>query len=172
MQNMMTRINYKVHTIMSREDSGSDGAQPAAPPRRWEDITPADQKRLQQMIEPFVKALFFQGAATYRHRVEGGNGFAERFSRLGPEDSRGRSLRELDLGARLTRYPLSYVIYSAQFDGLPEYALDYIHSRIVAVLQGRDATGISASLSAADRKAITEILIDTKPVLAALLDQP
>jgi hypothetical protein len=90
-------------------------------------------------------------------------------SKLGPRDSRGRSLRELDLGKRLLRYPLSYEIYSDQFDGLPEYALDYVYARIVEVLQGRDTTGISASLTDAERQAITEILIDTKPALAELL---
>ena len=97
------------------------------------------------MIEPLVKALFFQGAATYEDRIEGSNGFAERVSKLGPKDSQGRSLRELDLDTRLLRYPLSYEIYSEQFDGLPEYALDYIYSRVVEMLQGRDTTGISAS---------------------------
>jgi hypothetical protein len=172
LQNMMTRVNYKVRTIMSREDaSGSVDAQPAAAPRRWEDITPADQQRLQKMIEPLVRALFFQGAATYQDRIEGSNGFAARVSDLGPKDSRGRSLRELDLATRLLRHPLSYEIYSDQFEGLPEYALDYINSRIVEVLKGRDTTGISASIPVAERQTIAEILMDTKPQLARLLRQ-
>jgi hypothetical protein len=67
------------------------------------------------------------------------------------------------------RYPLSFEIYSPQLDALPEYALAYVNSRIVEILQGRDTTGISSRLTAADRAAITEILIDTKPSLAALL---
>jgi hypothetical protein len=168
LQNMMTRVNYKVRTVMSR----GDAAQPAATPRHWQDITAADQDRLQKMIEPLVKLLFLQGAATYQDHIEGGSGFARRVSQLGPKDSRGRSLRELDLNTRLLRYPLSYEIYSDQFDNLPEYALDYLYARIVAILQGRDTTGISAGISAADRQAITEILIDTKPALAALLGKP
>jgi hypothetical protein len=97
------------------------------------------------------------------------SGFAQRFSQLGPRDSRGRSLRELDLNTRLFKYPLSFEIYSEHFDALPTYALDYIYGRIAEILQGRDKSGISASLSAADRKALTEILIDTKPALAPLL---
>ena len=172
LQNTITRVNYKVRTIMSREDPAAAGAaQSAPPPRRWEDITSADRQRLRQMMEPLVRALFFQGAATYADRIQGNNGFADRVSQLGPRDSKGRSLRELDLSTRLPRYPLSYQIYSEQFDGLPEYALEYIHSRIVEVLQGRDTTGISASMTADERKAITEILIDTKPALAALLNK-
>jgi hypothetical protein len=121
------------------------------------------------MMEPLVRALFLKDAAPFEDRISGSSGFAARFQKLGPQDSRGRSLRELDLQTRLFRYPLSFVIYSEQFDDLPQYALDYVHSRIVAVLQGRDTTGIAERISAADRRAISEILIDTKPALAALL---
>jgi hypothetical protein len=67
------------------------------------------------------------------------------------------------------RYPLSYQIYSPQFDALPQVALDYLYSRIAEVLQGRDTSGIAARIAAADRKAIAEILIDTRPAMAALL---
>ena len=101
------------------------------------------------MMEPLVRALFFQGAATYEHPIEGGSGFAERVC-----EGRDRGIRragacgQLDLDTRLLRHPLSYEIYSAQFDGLPQYALDYIYSRIVEVLQGRDTTGISAGIPA------------------------
>ena len=97
------------------------------------------------------------------------SGFAERFSKLGPRDSRGRSLRELDLHKRLFRYPLSFEIYSPQFDALPPYAKEYILGRVAEVLKGRDTTGLSAALQPEQRQAITEILIDTKPALAALL---
>jgi len=163
-QDLITRANYKVRTVMSR-----DGNTAVAQPRSWEQINPGDRKRLQQMIEPLVRALFFQGAAPYGHRIEGSNDFAQRFAQQGPKDSQGRSLHELDLNTRLLRHPLSYEIYSEQFDALPQYALDYIYSRIVEVLQGRDTSGISASIPAAERKIITEILVDTKPALAALL---
>jgi hypothetical protein len=164
LQNILTRVNYKVRTVMSRELDASVVA-----PRTWNEVNPADQKRLQQMIEPLVRALFFDKAAPYEHRIEGSNSFAARFSKLGPQDSKGRSLRELDLDKRLMRYPLSYEIYSQQFDALPQFALDYVQSRIAEVLLGRDTTGIAARIPAAERKAIAEILIDTKPALAALL---
>ncbi len=86
-------------------------------------------------------------------------------------DSSGRSLRELDLDKRLFRYPLSFLVYSAQFDALPPCVLDYIDARIVEVLQGRDGTGLSARISAADRAAIIQILVDTKPRLAGRLNK-
>ncbi len=92
LQNILTRVNYKVRTVMSRDDDAS-----ITTPRTWDEVNPADQKRVQQMMEPLVRALFFKDAAPYGHRIEGGNGFAARFAKLGPKDSQGRSLRELDL---------------------------------------------------------------------------
>jgi hypothetical protein len=177
LQNQITRVGYKVSTILARDGdaalaSASAGAgSRSGVLRSWEDIAPNDHERLQQMMEPLVQALFLHKAAPFEDRMVGRSGFAERFAALGPRDSKGRSLRELDLQQRLFRYPLSYLVYSEQFDALPAYARDYVDARIVEVLQGRDTTGLTAALTAAQRTAITEILIDTKPRLAALLRQ-
>lgn len=167
LQNLITRVNYKVRTVMSREGE----APVAGTPRNWADVNPADQKRVQLMIEPLVRALFFQEAVPFKQPIRGHSGFAERFSKLGPRDGKGRGLHELDLTTRLQRYPLSFVIYTEQFDALPQYALDYVYARIAEVLQGRDTTGIGARITPADRLAITQILTDTKPALAAVLRQ-
>jgi hypothetical protein len=97
--------------------------------------------------------------------VAGSNGFAKAFSARGPRDSKGRSLRDLDLRQRLMRYPCSYMIYSPAFDGLPIAAKDAIYSRLWAVLSGDDAAAKYHRLSDADRTAVIEILRDTKPDL-------
>jgi hypothetical protein len=47
---------------------------------------------------------------------------AEQFSKGGIRDRRGRSLKDLDLERRLLKYPLSYLIYSESFDGMPALA--------------------------------------------------
>ena len=91
--------------------------------------------------------------------VAGTSGFAEQFARMGPRDKKGRSLRDLDLKTRLFRYPLSYLIYSEAFDALPVFAKDHIYDRLREILNGTELD----HLSAADRKAILEILKDTKP---------
>ncbi len=163
-QNFITRANYKIRTVMTREAHAQ-----GATAHTWAELNPADQSLIRGMIEPLVRALFFADAATFNDRIESSSGFAARFSKSGPLDSRGRSLRELDLRTRLLRYPLSYLIYSDHFDALPPYALDYIEGRIAEVLQGRDSTGLSARIDAADRAVIAQILIDTKPRLAARL---
>src|SRR5260221_13845498 len=98
-------------------------------------------------------------------RIEGSSGFAERFSAVGPRDANGRSLRELQLDARLMRYPLSYMIYSPAFDALPGDVKDAAFRRLREVLSGRDRDPKFAHLTPAVRQAIVEILRDTKPDL-------
>jgi hypothetical protein len=91
--------------------------------------------------------------------------FARRFAGRGPSDGRGRSLRDLDLVSRLFRYPCSYLIYSEPFDRLPERARDAVYARLWAVLSGAVDDERYQRLTAQDRRAVVEILRDTKPGL-------
>jgi len=115
-----------------------------------------------------VDYLLFVDEAKLTDRVRGASGFAERFSKSSPRDQKGRSLYELDLSQRLMKYPCSYLIYSPAFDALPPRAKDPIYKRLWEVLSGQaqDARYRSA-LSLADRRAIVEILRDTKKDLPA-----
>ena len=97
--------------------------------------------------------------------MQGTSGFAATFSERGPRDSKGRSLRQLDLSTRLLRYPCSYMIYSAQFEKLPPEAKAAVYERLWAVLSGKDKDVRYKHLSAADRRAVLEILRETKPDL-------
>jgi hypothetical protein len=58
------------------------------------------------------------------------------FVQLGPRDTSGRSLRELDLQHRLFRCRCSYQIYTPAFDALPSSALAAVHDRLWQVLSG------------------------------------
>lgn len=166
LHNQITRVDYKIRTVLERDTTEM---QSSGTLRSWADISPNDHTRLRQMMEPLIRTLFLYDAAPFEDRMVGSSGFAERFQTLGPFDSKGRSLRELDLENGLFKYPLSFTIYSEQFDSLPEYALEYINGRIVEVLKGTDTTGISEKLTPEQREVITQILIDTKPALAKLL---
>jgi hypothetical protein len=129
--------------------------------------TPEEDARIVMMMSGIasevVDYLLFIDEAALTDPVRGQSGFAERFSRSGPRDERGRSLYDLDLNRRLMKYPCSYLIYSPAFDALPRGAKDPIYRRLWQVLSGeeRDARYQSA-LSLADRRAIVEILRDTK----------
>jgi hypothetical protein len=165
-QSLITRVNFKVRTVLSRA-----GQDELVMPKRWDDVNPRNQVALRAMIEPLVRALFFADAAPLKDTVKSGSGFAERFSSLAPMGAAG-SLRELDLQTRVFRYPLSYMVYSEAFEALPEYARDHVVARVIEVLQGHDTTGVAASTTTLDRKAVLQILKETSPRFAALLALP
>ena len=118
---------------------------------------------LGEAVEPLVKTLLFSGEAPLTEPIRGSSNFAAEFSKKGPRDRRGRSLRDLDLRSRLLRYPLSYLIYSESFRQMPALAKESVYRRLREVLSGRDQSGDFRHLTGADRKAIAEILTDTLP---------
>jgi hypothetical protein len=134
---------------------------------------PADERsdlttrRIQSACEPLVKYLLFSGEALLTAPIRGTSGFAEEFTRRGPLDSRHRSLRDLDLRTRLFTYPCSYLIYGETFDALPAEARDHVLRRVWEVLTGEDTSADFAHLAVAERRAILEILRETKPSLPA-----
>lgn len=121
---------------------------------------------LERQVESLVRAMLMVDAIELTAPIEGGSGFAEHFGTLGPVDSAGRSLRDLDLSTRLFRYPMSYLIYSTAFNALPEFAKEAVFARISELLRATPADDGFTSLSVADRSAIAEILTATLPAFA------
>jgi hypothetical protein len=105
--------------------------------------------------------LFVDEAPITEGPIVGSSGFTEVFVSQGRKDANGRSLRELDLGTRLQKYPLSYMIYSPQFQALPEAPKNLVMGRINDVLSGKMAGPKYAHLTPALRTAIREILAAT-----------
>ena len=68
------------------------------------------------------------------------------------------------------KYPCSYLVYSRAFQELPELAKRRVFERFDEVLTGRDTDARYAHLSADDRTAIREILLETCPEFAAAVD--
>ena len=117
---------------------------------------------LKSVTEAYVKYLLFLEEVPLTAPIEGTSGFAEWFPQQGPRDSQGRSLRDLDLQTRLFKYPCSYVIYSGAFDALPSQLKDVIYKRLWQVLAEPDPQPGSRSPSPETRRAIIEILAETK----------
>lgn len=130
----------------------------------WETRIGATESRVAAVAQELADALLFVDAAPLARPIAGSSAFAERFAAAGPRDSRGRSLRELDLTRRLTKYPCSYMISSAAFDALPDRAKAAVFARIRARLSGAES---APALSASDRDAVTAILRDIKPEVFA-----
>ncbi len=118
--------------------------------------------RVKEAARDLVDYLLFIDEAPLTAAVSGSSGFAERFAAAGPRDSRGRSLRDLDLRRRVFRHPCSYLIYSEAFEALPAAAKAAVYERMWEVLSGKETAPRYRHLAAADRQAIIEILKDTK----------
>jgi hypothetical protein len=140
---------------------------------RRESVTAEDRDHSRQtisivteMMEPLIRAMLLSGSAPLNATIAGSSEFATEFVTRGPFDSRGRSLRDLDLDGKILRYPLSYLIYSNAFDGMPQVAKDYAYRRLREILSGKDAAPEWKHISDSDRTTVMEILNDTKPDFA------
>jgi hypothetical protein len=103
-------VNLMIHA--GWEARAADPAlHPGTPPANEALLAPL----LQAVAEDVVDSLLFIDEARFDGRVQGASGFAERLAAEGPQDSKGRSLRQLALTGRLMRYPCSYLIYSPMF---------------------------------------------------------
>lgn len=119
-------------------------------------------RRIANAADDLVEALLLHGEAPIIAPISGTSGYAEVFARTGPRDSKGRSLRDLDLTQRMFKYPCSYLIHSEAFDGLPQEARDHVWQKLWNVLSGADQSAEFTHLTAEDRQAITQIIQETK----------
>ena len=126
---------------------------------------PSLQAQLDTDLESLVTYMLFADEATLHGPVVGVSTFTKTFPERGPRDHQGRSLRDFDLQKRLFRYPLSYMIYSEAFDAMPGQVKERVYRRLYDVLTGRDQSDEFKRLSADDRRAVLEILRETKPGL-------
>jgi len=151
MMDVMTRVGWDARVALFQEQPDS----------------PLMQTLLKTDAQELVDYLLFIDEAPFVGAYVPSNAFAKNFANLGPRDSKGRSLRELDLKTRLMRFPCSYMIYSAAFDGLPAPAKDAVYARLWQILSGAEKGAKYAKLQSAERRAIIDILRDTKPDLPA-----
>jgi hypothetical protein len=117
---------------------------------------------LKPIVEGFLKYMLFTEEAPITSEIRGVSKFREEFQAMGPKDSQGRSLRDFDLKTRLFKYPCSYLIYSASFDALPSPVKDEIYKRLYEILSGDDESGNYDNINSERRRAILDILRQTK----------
>jgi len=120
---------------------------------------------LKPQTDAFLRYLLFTEEAPLTAPIEGNPDFVRDFTATGPRDRLGRSLRDLDLRTRLFKYPCSFLLLNPAFDALPAPIRDNILARLHAILTGQDQDPQFAKLAAEDRRAIFEILRETKPSL-------
>ena len=103
--------------------------------------------RAKGIADRLANAMMLARQAPLAAPVAGTSTFTADFQAMGPKDSNGRSLRDLDLREHVFKYPLSYLIYSDSFNALPDSVKQYVYGRIRA-----DAS-----------PDVRQILKDTKP---------
>ncbi|HTK77490.1 MAG TPA: hypothetical protein VL371_19655 [Gemmataceae bacterium] len=160
--NRITRANFQTRIAM-RDATELNKALGKPADHQWDSTA----SRIRSACEPLVKYLLMSGEPALTDPVHGTSAFAREFAANGPRDRHGRSLRELDLEKRLFKYPCSFLIDTAAFDGLPLEAKEYVFRRLWEVLTGKDTSADFAHLTPEDRRAVREILLDTKADLPA-----
>lgn len=163
MSNLITRVGFETSMALHYQA----GLDKAFGTQNSGELSESTRRRIDSAVEEMVEYMLFTNEVPLEAPVKGTNGFARTFASRGPRDSKGRSLRDYDLQTRVFRYPLTYMIYAPAFDGMPEEARNRIYKRLHAVLTGQDTSKKFARLTAPMRRAIFEILRDTKPNLPA-----
>jgi hypothetical protein len=157
MTNLITRVGYETAITMEGQTAFNKAYhQPV------DELSEVARHRIDSAVEQLVEYMLFLDEAKLDAPVKGTSGFTAAFQKAGPRDREGRSLRDFDLTQRMFRYPLSYMIYSEAFDGMPEAARARIYRRLFDVVTEKDQSPRFAKLSTDDRRAILEILRDTK----------
>lgn len=155
---LLAKVSFDARAALYREASlNRELGEPAG--QRW----PSTDTILDSAATSLVDCFLFCGAAPLPTMIEGSTSFAEEFVSAGPTDAHGRSLRALDLKQRLFRHPCSFLIYSRSFDALPDELRQRFWAKMDTVLQENEVDGKYAHLLPADRSAIRDILVATKP---------
>jgi hypothetical protein len=142
--NLLTRLNWESRVASSEgRASVSDG-------------------EVRRLVDELADYLLFAGEVPPTVPLTPLRGFAQRLERSTPKDRLGRSFGQLSLENRLLQYPCSYMVYSEAFDGLPTAVKQAVYRRMLATLSGNEAPGARLRLNTDDRRAILEILRDTK----------
>jgi hypothetical protein len=162
MHNFITLVNFETRSALHHDEVMNKALE--RPDDYRSELT---DRRIHGVTEKLVRYLLFSKEYALEAPVSGTSGFAVEFAARGPRDSKGRSLRDLDLQTRLLKYPCSYLIYSDAFTQLPTEAKTDVLNKLREVLTGKNNAPEYEHLSADDRKAIHEILKDTLPGLPA-----
>jgi len=160
MHNLITKANFQARIARQNSDVMNKAL---SRPAGYE--SPITKRLYTSGGDRMLKYMLFSDEIKLEDSIVGSGAFTKEFAAQGPHDSKGRSLRDLDLKTRLMKYPCSYLIYGKGFDGLPKPVLRHVYRRLWEILTGKDTSDEFAHLSASDRQAILEILLETKPGL-------
>jgi hypothetical protein len=155
--NLITRASFETRTAIF-QDQAISRALDRSPDYRSESTLRRITKASQELLE----ALLYVDELPIESEIDGPSAFSEKFSQRGPQTKSGKSLFQTDLKKRLFRYPLSYMIYTQEFAGLPTPVLEVIRKELHGLLNEPSPAESKIQLSAESRCDIIEILRETK----------
>lgn len=162
LHNLLTEASFETRLALHRQ-----GIIDRLFERDPEALSESSERIIRQIGDKVVDYMIFADEVDLPDPVRGTSDFAAEFAARGPRDSQGRSLRDLDLKGRLFTYPLSFLIYSEQFDGLPDPVRSYIYQRLWNIFRGVEPTPDLLHLTNYKCRAVIEILRETKAGLPA-----
>lgn len=131
-------------------------------------LSESAERRINKAADRVLEYLLFCNEFRLTSPIEGANSYAADFQSRGVRDSKGRSLRDLDLKSRMFRYPCSYMIHSAAFDGLPDEVRSRVLRTLHEILAGDLPLDQYSHLTDSDRRNVLAILLETKPEFTAI----
>ncbi len=149
-QLMRTYGNTRI-ALWSDENFFSDGK-----------LAPETMDVIHEEVDGLLEVFLFKDEASLEgHEFEPSSAYRKAFLAPALRDSRGRSLRDLDLESRLFRYRFSFMVHSEAFEFLPDEVKEVFFEKLENILAGRNPD--YAYLPAEERRAIREILTETLP---------
>jgi hypothetical protein len=157
--NLITRANYE-----TRQAVALDEAMNRALDRPAEYRSESTQRRIASSANALADALLMVDEPKLEQSVSGTSRFREVFEAQGPFTSSGSSLRKLELNERVFKYPLSYLIYTPEFQQLPTEVMQLVKARIFAELSDGENAGTRHGLVPRSlRPEIRQIVAETLP---------
>ena len=120
---------------------------------------------IRSQVDAFLRYLLFTEEFPLTEKIEGNPEFVRDFTARAIRDSKGRSFRDFDLKTRMFKYPCSFLIYSPSFDAISAPIKEVILRKLHDILTGKNDEAQFARLTPEDRKAMLEILLETKKTL-------
>jgi hypothetical protein len=120
---------------------------------------------MRAQVDAFLRYLLFAEEAPLTEPIEGNPEFLREFAKHAIRDSKGRSLRDLDLKTRTFKHPCSFLVYSPAFDAMAEPIKEVILQKLHDILTGKLVDPQFARLTPEERETVLEILRETKPGL-------
>lgn len=156
MHNAITFANYETRQALHQSYSMNKLLE-----REPKHVSEVAKRRIDSAANRVIEHLLMCDEFKLTDAVSGSSSFATEFEKLGPFDSKRRSLRELDLKTRLFLYPCSFLIYSDSFKALPEQVKRPIMERLLGILEGKNDSKTFSHLTLEMRNSILEILRET-----------